>query len=117
LRLASQNSTSTADETPLQTTKATLGDLVLYANGTGTIMPTEESVFGFNTSGQVSEIYVEIGDQVEAGDVLAQLDDTDAKSACRSTGSNGQLRSVSAIATAKTWLMSKDLCCEGTSNT
>lgn len=75
-RITSSQTTST-DETPLQTAKATVGDLILYANGTGTTMPAEESNFGFNTSGQVSEIYVTIGDQVEAGQVLAQLDDTE----------------------------------------
>lgn len=102
LRLASQNSTSTADETPLQTTKATLGDLVLYANGTGTVMPAADSSFGFNASGQVSEISIKIGDEVEAGQVLAQLDDTDAKiRLAEAHEAMNQLRSVSAIATAK----------------
>ena len=79
LRFTSQNTTKTVDETPLQKAKATVGDLVLYANGTGTLIPAEESSFGFNTSGQVSEINVKVGDQVKAGQVLAQLDDTDAK--------------------------------------
>jgi HlyD family secretion protein len=77
-RITSSQTTST-DETPLQTAKATVGDLILYANGTGTTMPVEESNFGFNTSGQVSEIFVKIGDPVEAGQVLAQLDDTEAQ--------------------------------------
>ena len=71
--------TTTAEETTLQTARATVGDLLLYANGTGTVMPAEVSSFGFNSSGQVREIYVKIGNQVEAGDVLAQLDDTDAQ--------------------------------------
>ena len=78
-RVASQNRTSTANSDTLQTAKATLGDLVMSANGTGKLMPAEESSFGFNTSGQVSEILVKIGDHVEAGQVLAQLDDTTAK--------------------------------------
>src|SRR5688572_25990101 len=78
LRFASYPPTS-AEETPLQTARATVGDLVLYAAGTGTVMPGAESNFGFNTGGQVSEIYVKIGDQVEAGQVLAQLDDTEAQ--------------------------------------
>jgi HlyD family secretion protein len=77
-RITSSQTTST-DETPLQTAKATVGDLTLYANGTGTTMPAEESNFGFNTSGQVSEIFVTIGDPVEAGQVLAQLDDAEAQ--------------------------------------
>ena len=64
-RFTSKSATNTANETPLQTAKATNGNLVLYANGTGTLMPAEESTFGFNTSGQVSEINIKIGDHVE----------------------------------------------------
>jgi HlyD family secretion protein len=78
-RITAKNAANTANETPLQTAKATKGNLVLYANGTGTVIPAEETTFGFNTSGQVSEINVKIGDQVKTGQVLAQLDDTDAK--------------------------------------
>jgi HlyD family secretion protein len=70
---------SATEETPLQTAKATKGNLVLYASGTGTIIPQEESALGFNTSGQVKEISVKVGDTVEAGQALAQLDDSDAQ--------------------------------------
>src|SRR3990172_3508786 len=101
-RLTLQNSTSTADETPLQTAKATVGDLALYANGTGAIMPAAESSFGFKSSGQVSEIYVQIGDRVEAGQVLAQLDDTEAKiQLAEAQEALNQLTSTAALATAK----------------
>lgn len=90
------------EETPLQTAKATTGDLILYANGTGTIVPAEESSFGFSTSGQVSEIYVQVGDQVEAGQILAKLDDTDAQiEFAEAQASMNQLTSAAAIATAK----------------
>lgn len=94
--------TSTNEETPLQTAKATKGDLILYANGTGTVMPAAESNFGFNTSGQVSEIYVKVGDVVEAGQVVAQLDDTDAKiELAEAQEAMNALTSASAIATAR----------------
>src|SRR5688572_15650210 len=94
--------TATAGETPLQTAKAAVGDLVLYANGTGTVMPAEESTFGFNTSRQVSEIYVQIGDQVEAGQLLAQLDDTDAQiELAEAQEAMNALTSAAALATAK----------------
>ena len=100
-RITSSQS-STADETPLQTTKATVGDLVLYANGTGTVMPAAESNFGFNTNGQVSEINVKIGYQVEAGQVLAQLDDTDANiQLAEAQEAMNKLTSAAAIATAR----------------
>jgi HlyD family secretion protein len=96
------SSASATDETPLQTAKATVGDLTLYANGTGTIMPAAESSLGFNASGQVSEIYVKVGDQVEAGRVLAQLDDTEEKTnLAAAQEAMNKLTSAAAIATAR----------------
>jgi HlyD family secretion protein len=94
--------TAAAEETPLQTAEATRGDLILYANGTGTIIPAVESSFGFNTDGQVDEIYVQVGDTVEAGQVLAQLDDTDARiELAEAQEAMNALTSASAIATAR----------------
>lgn len=94
--------TSTAEETPLQTAKATVGDLTLYANGTGTIIPAAESSFGFNTTGQISEIYAEVGDRVEAGQVLAQLDDTEARiELAEAQEAMNKLTSAAAIATGR----------------
>ena len=100
-RITSSQTTS-AEETPLQTAKATTGDLVLYANGTGTTIPAEESSFGFSTTGQVSEIFAKIGDPVEAGDVLAQLDDTEAQiELAEAQEAMNVLTSAAALATAK----------------
>jgi HlyD family secretion protein len=94
--------TSGTEETPLQTAKAAKGDLVLYANGTGTIIPQEESALGFNTSGQVKEINVKVGDKVDAGQVLAQLDDTEAQiQLTEAQDAMNALTSAAAIATAK----------------
>lgn len=99
-RTASQR--SSAEETTLQTAKAMVGDLVLYANGTATLTPVAESSFGFSSSGQVSEIYVKIGDKVQAGDVLAKLDDTDAQIAlAEAREAMNALTSDAAVATAK----------------
>jgi HlyD family secretion protein len=98
---ALRSAANTANETPLQTAKATKGNLVLYANGTGTVMPAEETTFGFNTSGQVSVINVKVGEQVKAGQVLAQLDDTDAKiELAEAQEEMNKLTSAAAIATA-----------------
>lgn len=100
-RFNSKSTTNTANETPLQTAKATKGNLVLYANGTGTVMPAQETTFGFNAAGQVSAINVKVGDRVEAGQVLAQLDDTDANIAlAEAQEAMNKLTSPAAIATA-----------------
>ncbi len=48
----------------------------MAATGSGTLVAQTDATFGFDTSGQVTDVYVKVGDQVEAGQVLAQLDDT-----------------------------------------
>jgi len=101
LRLTSQQTTESTNGGTLQTAKATTGDLVLFASGTGTVSPAVESSFGFNASGQVTEINVSIGDKVEAGQVLAQLDDTYAKiELAQAQEAMDALTSEAAIATA-----------------
>ncbi|RPI93635.1 MAG: efflux RND transporter periplasmic adaptor subunit [Chloroflexi bacterium] len=101
-RVASQNLTSTADENPLQTAQATVGDLVLFADGTGTIVPATEANLSFGTSGQVREITVQIGDQVEAGQLLAGLDDAEVQvRLAEAQEAMNRLTSAAALATAK----------------
>ena len=102
LRLTSSKTTSATTESSLQTTRAITGDLVLFASGSGTVSPAAESSFGFNSNGQVSEINVKIGDQVETGQVLAQLDDTQAKiDLAQAQDTMNKLTFAIAIATAK----------------
>ncbi|MFL7869979.1 MAG: efflux RND transporter periplasmic adaptor subunit, partial [Anaerolineales bacterium] len=67
---------TTADEPTMQTATARQGDLIIYASGTGTLVPADEASFGFNTSGQVSKINVKVGDKVEEGQLLAELDNS-----------------------------------------
>jgi len=71
--LATGKSTSSATT---QTGVAGRGNLVISASGTGTLIPNSDATFGFKTSGQVTRINVKIGDHVEAGQNLAQLDNT-----------------------------------------
>jgi HlyD family secretion protein len=70
------NQTSTTES--LQTAVARQGDLSLSASGTGTLIPVKEVSFGFTTSGKVVDIIVSLGDKVEAGQLLAKLDDSTA---------------------------------------
>jgi len=75
---------SPAEATPesqVQTSTVRRGDLVITASGTGTLVPEEEVEVGFLTGGVLVELMVEAGNQVKAGDVLARLDDTDARKA------------------------------------
>jgi HlyD family secretion protein len=77
----SSTQASTPTETPVQTVTAFRGNIVLYANGTGTLAPAKEASFGFGTSGQITELNAEIGDYVEAGQVIGRIDDAEVKAA------------------------------------
>lgn len=63
----------------IETAQVYRGDLVITASGTGTLVPATEVDLGFRTSGVLTEVSVDVGDWVEAGDVLARLDDSDAQ--------------------------------------
>jgi multidrug efflux pump subunit AcrA (membrane-fusion protein) len=60
----------------IQTAVARRGDLLESASGMGTLIANSDATFGFVTSGQVTNVNVKVGDQVEAGQVLAELDHT-----------------------------------------
>ena len=57
----------------IETEKVRRGELEIYASGSGTIIPAEEYQLGFGTEGTIGELNVEVGDEVQAGDVLATL--------------------------------------------
>ena len=63
-----------ADE-ELQTAIVRQGDLVLFASGSGSLVPGREVDLRFGASGPVAELNVQVGDVVEAGDVLAVAGD------------------------------------------
>ena len=64
------------EEPALQTTTVRKGDIVITAVGSGNLMPVAEVALGFRTSGTLVELAVAVGDEVEAGQTLARLDDT-----------------------------------------
>ena len=65
-----------ATATPeLQTTKVRTGDLVISANGAGTVVPLMQADLGFRVSGILKEINVTVGQKVTGGQVLASLED------------------------------------------
>jgi len=65
------------DQPAMQTATIRSGDLVLRASGTGTVISNEAYSLGFGTQGVVADILVTVGQQVEAGDVLAVQADQD----------------------------------------
>ena len=57
----------------LQTAQVRRGDLVLTAGGIGTLFAGEETQVGFRSSGIVSTIAAQVGDQVDSDQILATL--------------------------------------------
>ena len=57
------------------------GTLRLTVEAGGSLAPARELAVAFASGGKVTEVLVEVGDAVKAGDVLARLDDTDAQQA------------------------------------
>ena len=69
------------DEAVVQSTRVRQGDLVISASGSGELIPADQVSLGFTSSGVLAEVLVDIGDEIEAGDVLARLDDLEAQKA------------------------------------
>ncbi len=63
------------------TSVARRGTITLSAIGTGTLQPANEVQLGFggNTSGKLVTLNVKVGDQVKAGQLLAEIDNSQAK--------------------------------------
>jgi RND family efflux transporter MFP subunit len=70
-------------EETLMTAAVARGDLIISVSGTGVLSPGTERELGFETesgeevAGFVDEVFVEIGDRVQAGGLLARLDTYD----------------------------------------
>ncbi len=69
---------SQVEETPAyNTSKVRTGDISITASGVGSILPSQNVSIGFPINGNLSEINVQLGDVVSAGQVLAKLDSLD----------------------------------------
>jgi HlyD family secretion protein len=86
--------------TSVNTTHAFRGDLVISATGVGAIIPASEVTLGFPSSGTLVELNVQVGDTVKAGDVLARIDDLEARKSVSSAEAQ-VLSAETALATAR----------------
>jgi RND family efflux transporter MFP subunit len=64
---------------PVRVTRAVFEPVGRTASYTGTIRPQHEAELGFRLPGKIAERLVEVGDRVTEGQILARLDDTDAR--------------------------------------
>jgi HlyD family secretion protein len=70
-------------EETLMAARVARGDLIISVSGTGVLSPESERELGFETAsgeevaGYLAEVFVEVGDRVEEGELLARLDTRD----------------------------------------
>lgn len=85
-----------------QTATVRQGNLIISASGTGTLAAANEIDLAFTASGQVTGIFVKPGDHVEAGTLLAQMDDQEAQiKYTQAKQAYQELTSAAGIATAQ----------------
>jgi HlyD family secretion protein len=64
---------SQSSGTSLNTAVVRQGQIIVFASGAGQIVPASEINLGFDDSGTLTKLNVEVGDKVKTGDVLATL--------------------------------------------
>ncbi len=74
-------SSSTATKAKASTFTVKRGDLSDITSAAGTVQPINSRALTFGTSGTLASVNVKAGDQVEAGELLATIDPTDAQAA------------------------------------
>ena len=88
-------------EAALQTATIRRGDLTITASGTGVLEVSGEADLSFSQSGTVTSVLVKAGDKVQAGDLLAEIDNTDAQNEFDLADQNYmELTSPNAVASA-----------------
>ena len=93
---------SVASAVAPQTAIVRQGNLIISAGGTGTLAVSNEIDLAFATSGQLTGVFVKPGDHVEAGTLLAQINDQETQiSYAQAKQAYDDLTSAAAIATAQ----------------
>ena len=69
------------EETSVQNAAVVRGDLMITAEATGSVEPIRKVEVTSKASGEVTRLYVDIGDEVEPGALLAEVDPRDVKNA------------------------------------
>ena len=62
------------EEASPQEVEVVRGDLIVSVSGSGNIVVSNKANLTFGSSGKIAKIYVEEGDEVDEGDILAKLD-------------------------------------------
>jgi HlyD family secretion protein len=89
-----RQSTTTAEaasSTPLQTSTVKRGNLVISANGTGSVISENEVQLGSEIGGVLAQMNVAVGDEVKSGDVLAVIQPSDSDATIQSKLTSAKL--------------------------
>lgn len=90
-----RDAAATTRVTPaLQTAKVRTGDITITASGAGNLLPASETALAFRTSGLLAEVTAKVGAQAAAGQVLARLDDADARAQVAQAEANLRLAEI-----------------------
>jgi HlyD family secretion protein len=96
-RVYSQSQTPVAATTEkVQTATARTGDLTIYASGAGKVVSSAKINLSFEESGVVSELLVKVGEEVQAGQVLARLQTNNTTASIAASISSGELAVLNA---------------------
>jgi len=79
-----QSNALAADTEADQIVTAFIGDLSAGATASGRVLPQREAHLALGIAGQVEEVYVQVGDEMQAGDVLIRLEAGSLERAVRS---------------------------------
>ncbi|MGB7538014.1 MAG: HlyD family efflux transporter periplasmic adaptor subunit [Anaerolineales bacterium] len=97
-----QTASAATASSAVQTATVARGNIKLFASGTGDLIPSAKATFGFSSSGKVVEVLAKVGDIVDAGALLARLDDSAAqKQLMQAQRALTELTSPAAAASAK----------------
>ena len=75
--LRQMNASASAATVRAQTATVTRGNLVATVSASGNVSAPEDAVMGFQTSGRIAKVNVQVGDLVKRGQVLMELDTAD----------------------------------------
>lgn len=78
-----QSRAQAANPESSQIVTAFIGDLSAGATASGQLLPRREAHLALGIAGQVEDVYVQVGDEVRAGEVLIQLEDSSLERSAR----------------------------------
>jgi multidrug efflux pump subunit AcrA (membrane-fusion protein) len=95
-------------ETTQQLVEVVRGDLAVSVSGSGNIEASREARLSFGSGGRIDKIYVEEGDVVKRGDVLAKLE-TDALELAKTQAEVALTQAKLALTQAEVALVQKEV--------